>query len=73
VSYLEIDDDNFDLFIGKYSGHVFTLVDDPMEESGKDQNISFWSDYHSVILPYLYGNNKYIGNNPDFNAWDNNN
>ncbi len=67
---MEIDDDNFDFFMRKYNSYKLTLVADPMQETQKDQNIYFWSNYKDVVLPYLYGNERYIGGNPDFSAWD---
>ena len=70
VAYMEIDDDNFDFFMRKYNSYKLTLVADPMQETQKDQNIYFWSNYKDVVLPYLYGNERYIGGNPDFSAWD---
>ena len=70
VAYMEIDDDNFDFFMRKYNSYKLTLVADPMQETEKDQNIYFWSNYKDVVLPYLYGNERYIGGNTDFSAWD---
>ena len=69
VSYMEIDDDDYDFFMRKYNVGKLTLVADPMDDASKDQNF-FWRNYKDTVLPYLYGNGRYIGDATDFNSWD---